>query len=64
MLTKTFAKVASSRLITKRGLATQVPMSLLEKDKFINYSKMEDNLKVVRDRYVMIKQITTAIDFS
>jgi aconitate hydratase len=35
----------------KRTLATQVPMSLLEKDKFINYKRIEDNLKIVRDRY-------------
>jgi aconitate hydratase len=41
------------RLASTRGLATvsKVPMSLLEKDKFINYQKIEDNLKVVKDRY-------------
>jgi hypothetical protein len=39
-------------LMNSRSLATasKVPMSLLEKDKFINYEKMESNLKIVRDR--------------
>lgn len=40
------------RLLATRSLATQVPMSLLEKDKFINYQRIEDNLKIVRDRLV------------
>ncbi|RKO97278.1 hypothetical protein CXG81DRAFT_28136 [Caulochytrium protostelioides] len=38
----------------RRGLASitdeHVPMSNLEKNKYINYKRMEDNLKVVRDR--------------
>ena len=43
----------------KKGLATavdgrigdtKVAMSLLEKDRFINYQRIEDNLAVVRDR--------------
>lgn len=29
---------------------TKVPMSNLEKGKFINYQRIEDNLAVVRDR--------------
>ena len=39
-------------LMSSRSLATasKVPMSLLEKDKFVNYEKMESNLKIVRDR--------------
>ena len=36
--------------LRSRSLATQVPMSLLEKNKFINYEMMEANLKIVRDR--------------
>ena len=39
-------------MMNSRSLATasKVPMSLLEKDKYINYEKMESNLKIVRDR--------------
>ena len=32
--------------------ATKVAMSLFEQDKFINYQRIEDNLAVVRQRYV------------
>lgn len=31
---------------------TKVAMSLLEKDAYINYQRIEDNLHVVRSRYV------------
>ena len=31
---------------------TKVPMSLLEKDAFINYQRIEDNLAIVRERYM------------
>jgi aconitate hydratase len=31
---------------------TKVPMSLLEKGAYINYQRIEDNLAIVRDRYV------------
>ena len=31
---------------------TKVPMSLLEKDAFINYQRIEDNLAIVRERYI------------
>lgn len=31
---------------------TKVPMSLLEKGAYINYQRIEDNLLVVRDRYL------------
>ena len=43
----------------KKGLATavdgrigdtKVAMSLLEKDRFINYQRIEDNLQIVRQR--------------
>lgn len=29
---------------------TKVPMSLLEKDAYINYQRIEDNLAIVRER--------------
>ncbi len=29
---------------------SQVPMSAIEKNKFVNYERIESNLKVVRDR--------------
>lgn len=32
--------------------ATKVPMSLLEPNAYINYQRIEDNLAVVRKRYV------------
>lgn len=32
---------------------TKVPMSLLEKNAFINYQRIEDNLAVVRERSVL-----------
>lgn len=32
---------------------TKVPMSLLEKGAYINYQRIEDNLLVVRDRYLI-----------
>ena len=32
--------------------ATKVPMSLLEPKAYINYQRIEDNLAVVRERYV------------
>jgi aconitate hydratase len=31
---------------------TKVAMSLLEKDKYINYQRIEDNLAIVRKRFV------------
>lgn len=31
---------------------TKVPMSLLEKGAYINYQRIEDNLLVVRERYL------------
>ena len=34
--------------------ATKVPMSLLEPNAYINYQRIEDNLAVVRDRYVLL----------
>lgn len=36
---------------------TKVPMSLLEKGAFINYQRIEDNLAIVRQRYVHRKHI-------
>lgn len=30
--------------------ATKVPMSLFDKDRYINYQRIEDNLAVVRQR--------------
>lgn len=33
--------------------ATKVPMSLLEPNAYINYQRIEDNLAVVRKRYVL-----------
>ena len=42
-------------LSTKRFMAslsnTKVSMSNFEKDKFINYQRVQDNLKIVKDRY-------------
>lgn len=32
---------------------TKVPMSLLEKGAYINYQRIEDNLVVIRDRFVV-----------
>lgn len=32
--------------------ATKVPMSVLDKDRYINYQRIEDNLQVVRQRSV------------
>ncbi len=32
---------------------TKVPMSLLEKGAYINYQRIEDNLAIVRSRYVV-----------
>jgi hypothetical protein len=32
--------------------ATKVPMSLFDKDRYINYQRIEDNLQVVRQRSV------------
>ncbi len=32
--------------------ATKVPMSNLEPNAYINYQRIEDNLAIVRDRYV------------
>lgn len=32
--------------------ATKVPMSLLEPNAYINYQRIEDNLVIVRDRFV------------
>lgn len=51
---------ASLRLRSTRSLATatssigatKVAMSIFEQDKFINYQRIEDNLVVVRQRYV------------
>ena len=51
-------KAASLRLPATRSLATatsqigatKVAMSIFEKDKFINYQRIEDNLVVVRQR--------------
>ncbi|KAJ1911168.1 Aconitate hydratase mitochondrial [Mycoemilia scoparia] len=43
----------ATRRILTRGMATapqNVPMSRLEKDKFINYQRIEDNLAIVRKR--------------
>ena len=33
---------------------TKVPMSLLEPKAFINYQRIEDNLAVVRERFVAV----------
>lgn len=33
---------------------TKVPMSLLEKGAFINYQRIEDNLAIVRQRFVLL----------
>jgi hypothetical protein len=33
--------------------AKKVPMSPFEKDHYINYNRIEDNLKIVRDRSVL-----------
>ena len=33
---------------------TKVPMSLLEKGAYINYQRIEDNLLVVRERYLFL----------
>lgn len=32
--------------------ATKVPMSLLEPNAYINYQRIEDNLAIIRERYV------------
>ncbi|KAJ3004017.1 UNVERIFIED_CONTAM: hypothetical protein HDU68_005375, partial [Siphonaria sp. JEL0065] len=48
------AKALLSKPTAARSLATaatqKVQISNLEKDKFINYQRIEDNLKIVRDR--------------
>lgn len=36
---------------------TKVPMSLLEKDSFINYQRIEDNLAIVRERCVLSPRV-------
>jgi hypothetical protein len=33
---------------------TKVPMSLLEKGAFINYQRIEDNLVIVRERFILL----------
>jgi aconitate hydratase len=48
-----------ARRLARAGMATaaqrigeiKVAMSLLEKDSYINYQRIEDNLAVVRQRY-------------
>ena len=32
---------------------TKVAMSLLEKDKYINYQRIEENMAIVRNRFVV-----------
>ncbi|KND03367.1 aconitate hydratase, mitochondrial [Spizellomyces punctatus DAOM BR117] len=58
LVPKTITKAARSsgviRTISARGYAriadTKVAMSQFEQEKFINYQRIEDNLKIVRDR--------------
>lgn len=43
----------TSLSVRSYSLASQkVAMSNFEKDKYINYQRIEDNLKVVRKRYI------------
>ena len=56
--TAAHAARATQRLSSGKGMATvtprigdkKVPMSLLEKDAYINYQRIEDNLAIVRER--------------
>ena len=41
---------AGMATVTPRIGDTKVPMSLLEKDAYINYQRIEDNLVIVRER--------------
>ena len=55
------ARTANALRAIVKGMATtasrigdtKVPMSLLEKGAYINYQRIEDNLLVVRDRYLV-----------
>jgi aconitate hydratase len=38
--------------VSERIGETKVPMSLLETGAYINYQRIEDNLAIVRDRYL------------
>jgi aconitate hydratase len=54
------SRVADAARALNRGMATvsprigdtKVPMSLLERDAYINYQRIEDNLAIVRQRYI------------
>jgi aconitate hydratase len=46
--------VAGMATVTSRIGDTRVPMSLLEKGAYINYQRIDDNLAVVRSRWVFI----------
>ncbi|KAG1086962.1 hypothetical protein G6F42_020794 [Rhizopus arrhizus] len=56
-----FFKVAKTSLsIRSYSLASQkVAMSNFEKDKYINYQRIEDNLQIVRKRLVAIPWAVT-----
>ena len=44
--------VAGMATVAPRIGDTKVAMSLLEQDKYINYQRIEDNLAIVRKRYL------------
>ena len=62
---RTASAVAQSMKRLAAGMATAVPrigdtkveMSLLEKGKYINYQRIEDNLAIVRSRLVLFSFI-------
>jgi aconitate hydratase len=58
---KTASAVTALQRLAAKGMATavprigdtKVPMSLFEKDAYINYQRIEDNLAIIRERYVI-----------
>jgi len=42
---------------------TKVSMSLLETGAYINYQRIEDNLAIVRDRYISVIGVYSPISF-
>lgn len=58
---KTASAVAALQRLAAKGMATaaprigdtKVPMSLFEKDAYINYQRIEDNLVIIRERYAI-----------
>ena len=43
--------------------ATKVPMSLLEPKAYINYQRIEDNLAVIRDRCVALRDVSLCMSY-